>query len=334
MIGNIFETIAKVVGFGASLLALIVTVRSFMQKTPENQDLNNVIILLCSLVVIFAVTMLTQIYLYDKALSKLRDLPAKNQELSAELRHYIRIYSTITESFHNICHSHRYVELQLLDVITKMEAGIECNKDACRRYAHMFEGFIIQTCLTGISLTLSAITKNDCAVCIKIVNGQKLKTLYRDPQSYRKRKKSDYTQKGTPFIYSITENYAFRLIVDKNHKDAFFCCDDLLKHPHYPDNNRNPEWTKLYNATIVVPIRANPTGQKKGKEEYKLLGFLCCDNTHGGFANTEVLDLVSSIGDMMFNLLFLWDRFVGLAIEAGLENEIMLKYKDWIEEKK
>jgi len=116
------------------------------------------------------------------------------------------------------------------------------------------------------------------------------------------------------------------LIVDKASKETFFVCDDLEAHEKY--FNINHEWNKLYNATIVVPIQANLSGNKR-KEEMRILAFLCCDNTAGGFENKEMKDFLSATGDLLFNLFHLYDRFAQLAKEKGFTNETLREYDYW-----
>lgn len=93
--------------------------------------------------------------------------------------------------------------------------------------------------------------------------------------------------------------------------------------------NANPDWNKLYNATLVVPIQANASGNKQ-KKEMKVLGFICSDNMNGNFANKEVKDFLSSIGDLLFNLFFLYDRFAFLTKEEEFSrNEKLQQYDYW-----
>ncbi len=103
-------------------------------------------------------------------------------------------------------------------------------------------------------------------------------------------------------------------------------CDDLSQHNSY--KNRNYEWSKLYNATIVVPIQANLSGDKRNKNMV-ILGFLCCDNITGGFDRKEVKDFLAAIGDLLFNLFHLYDRLFQLMSKKGIHNDRSREYDNW-----
>lgn len=286
-----------------------------------------------SLVCIF----LIQSFLFNSHTSKLQvslgELPIKNKHLEDVnvhltniINHHIRINRITTASIHNIAHYYRYITILLRDtVIDLRKEDSETDNDQCRKICNEFERYILSL-LTSISSTLNVISSDECASCIKIINDNKVKTLYRDPASYRQRRNSDYTQNGKVFIYDISSNYAFNLIADDNSKETFFACDDLGKYSEY--YNRNPEWKKLYNATIVVPIQANLSGDKRIKKMH-LLGFLCCDNMRGGFENKEVKDFLSATGDLLYNLFILYDRFYLLSNDKELSNETLRDYDYW-----
>lgn len=279
-----------------------------------------------SLIVIF----LIQSYLFNRSISKLQkdlgSLPLENDNLTALANHYIRINSNTTNSFHNITHSYRYIYIILRDIVIELrKKDSKVTENECRKACNDFEKFILSL-LASLTSTLNVITQDECASCLKTVKNNKIKTLYRDPSSYRHRKYSDYNQKGQSFIYNIEDNYAFNLIADKNSKETFFACDDLRNHDRY--KNINTEWNKLYNATIVVPIQANLSGAKR-KKEMHIIGFLCCDNMSGGFENKEIKDFISATGDLLYNLLHLYDRFSQLASKKGFKNETLQEYDYW-----
>jgi len=240
--------------------------------------------------------------------------------------HFIRVNKSTTSSIHNITHSYRYIYILLRDIVIDLRKNdSDTTENECRKICNEFEKYILSL-LSNITSTLEVITQDECATCVKIFKNNKVKTLYRDPGSYRSRKNSDYTQKGELHVYKVADNFAFNLIADEKSKETFFACDDLVNHESY--YNINHEWNKLYDATIVVPTQANLSGDKH-KKEMHILGFLCCDNMAGGFENKEVKDFLSATGDLMYNLVHLYDRFVQLTNKRGLHNETLREYDYW-----
>lgn len=279
-----------------------------------------------ALIVIF----LLQSFLFNVNISKLQrklgELPLENKHLTEFINHYIRVNRSTTSSIHNITHSYRYIYILLRDIVIDLrKKDSKTTENECRKICNEFEKYILSL-LSNITSTFNVITQDECAACIKILKNNKVKTLYRDPDSYRARKNSDYTQKGQIFIYNVVNNFAFNLIADEASKETFFACDDLSNHDRY--FNMNHEWNKLYDATIVVPIQANLSGNKR-KKKMHILAFLCCDNMSGGFENKEVKDFLSATGDLMFNLFHIYDRFAQLAKKKGFSNETLREYDYW-----
>lgn len=280
---------------------------------------------------------LLQSFLFNNNISKLQrelgELPLEkkhltdvNEHLTDIINHYIRVNRSTTSSIHNIAHYYRYTMILLMDMVIDLrKKNSTADEDKCRKICNEFEKYLFSL-LASVTATIKVITQDECASCIKIIKNNQVKTFYRDPNSYRSRRNSDYTQNGALFVYDIADNFAFNLISDPNSKETFFACDDLEKHDRY--YNRNYDSGKLYNATIVVPIQANLSGNKR-KKEMHLLGYLCCDNMQGGFENKEVKDFLSATGDLLYNLFILFDRFYLLSNDKGFSNETLQDYGHW-----
>lgn len=330
---NLVFGICSLVGLLVTLVTLNNTLNQLDLISEQNAVYENLATIYKTLgisIVALVVIFLLQSFLFNVNISKLqRDLgklPLENENLTQYINHLIRVNRSTTNSIHNITHSYRYIYILLRDIVIDLrKSDSRTTEDECRKVCNEFDKYILSL-LANITSTFNVITEDECASCIKAVKNNKVKTLYRDPDSYRDRKNSDYTQKGQIFIYSVTDNYAFNLIADDNSKETFFTCDDLNNHDRY--HNRNHEWNNLYNATIVVPIQANLSGNKR-KKEMRLLGFLCCDNISGGFENKEVKDFLSATGDLLFNLFYLYDRFSQLTKDKGFSNEILREYDYW-----
>lgn len=332
------KTINNIFGI-CSLIGLIITVGALTTTLHQIEIISgndaaykslaeiyrNLGITIIALITIF----LIQSFLYNKKISeleaKLGELPLQNKNLTQEANHYIRLHNIVTKSLHNITHYYRYNQIALqedISVLAKYKNGISI--DRCRKTSSEFEKYMLFL-LSNITSTVNIITKDECSACIKIMKKNKVKTLYRDPNSCRERRKSDYTDDGNIFIYDVKDNYAFKIITDSNSKETFFCCDNLIDHERY--ENKNREWNRLYNATIVVPIQA----RNKEKNDINVLGFLCCDNMSGGFESKELKDYISSIGDLLYNIVHMYDIYVQLANNTGLTNEKLQRYDYWID---
>lgn len=144
--------------------------------------------------------------------------------------------------------------------------------------------------LSNIKELFDVITKDECSVCIKmIIDENNIKTLYRDPVSFRTRSLID----NKLSIFPISSNTAFEKILD-NFSESYYISNDLSAEESY--KNINSQWKKNYNAVLVVPVRI-----PIDKEKFLVYGFLCVDNINGGFDQGSI-NLLSSIGDLLFNL--------------------------------
>lgn len=261
--------------------------------------------------------------LIDKLNCDLRELPIENNLLIEELNNQILINKTIAGCTHTILHYYRNIT-NSMDIIMR---GMDITNDIVEKVIVEFEKFISLS-LTNISSTCSVLTDDQCSACIKIIKDGLIKTHYRDPISYRLRQVSDF-HGDKPFIYHVSDNYAFKLITDPNYKETSFFCDDLIENKAY--ENRNPKWEQLYNATAVVPIEIgeNIDFIKRSKSKKRVIGFLCVDNFKGGFEHRDIKDFISSFGDLLFNLYEKFDIFTEIVKEKGIENKRIQTYENW-----
>lgn len=337
---NLIFGICSLIGLIVTVFTLNITLNQIENIADNNAVYENLAtiykVLGFSIIALIAI-FLVQSFLFntniDRLNRKLGELPLENKHLkdvnehiTEVINYHIRIQRSTTDSLHTIAHYYRYITILLRDAAIDLRcAESKTTASECRKISNEFENFI-SLLLTGINSTIEVITQDECSACVKIVNADKVKTFYRDQRSYRSRKDSDYTPKGDVFIYNVADNFAFNLIADPHSKETFFACNDLKsKNDYY---NRNYGWNRLYNSTIVVPIQANLSGNKR-KKEMHLLGFLCCDNMLGGLENREIKDFLSSFGDLLYNLFVLYDRFCLLSIDKGLSNEKLQDYVYW-----
>ena len=337
---NTFFGLCSLLGLVFTLYTLVSTLNEIKLLSKENVVIANLASIyqtlswtILALIIIF----LIQSYLFNSNISKLQhqlgELPLENKHLvdvneyqTEIINHYIRVTRSTTDSIHNITHYYRYITILLRDTVIDLRKNNSVtDNNQCRKICNEFEKFMFSL-LSSTTSTLEVITQDECSTCIKLINNNKIKTFYRDSNSYRNRRDSDYTAFGQVFVYDVIDNFAFNLIADPNAKETFFVCDNLKEFKDY--YNRNFDWNKLYNATFVVPIQANLSGNKR-KKEMHILGFLCCDNMIGNLENQEVKDFLSSIGDLLYNLFIFYDRFYLLSNDKGLSNETLQNYGHW-----
>jgi hypothetical protein len=178
-----------------------------------------------------------------------------------------------------------------------------------QRTNEMFYLFLVD----NLKIMMDLLTGDKCAVTIKIVAAADsgilmIKTFMRDAVSYRARKSADSLATEYPYY----ENSAFREILS-GPKRNYFVTDNLSGESTY--SNSNPNWKKIYNATLVCPIRMQLNyDSPSDRQEFSVLGFLCVDNKNGGLDRPDCIELVASIADSMFNHFLMLDH-VAASIE-------------------
>lgn len=115
-------------------------------------------------------------------------------------------------------------------------------------------------------------------------------TYARDPQSRVRRSATD----GLPRlgIYEWTDHAAFGEVMNGSEQHGYFFSNDLKAlGPKYW--NANPRWKEFYNAIAVCALK-NPANE----DVVEAMGFLCIDNSDGGFdagACRELLECIASV---------------------------------------
>ncbi|MCR6701227.1 MAG: hypothetical protein NVV68_08810 [Dokdonella sp.] len=169
-----------------------------------------------------------------------------------------------------------------------------------RRTNEMFYLFLVD----NIKILMDIITGDKCAVTMKIVDASNanvlmMRTFMRDAASYCARRGSDSSAAEYPYY----ENTAFKEIL-AGARCNYFVSDNLSSEPTY--SNSNPNWKRLYNATLVCPIRMQLNlDEVTDRQEFSVLGFLCVDNFKGGLNRPDCIELLASIADSLFNHLLI-----------------------------
>jgi hypothetical protein len=222
----------------------------------------------------------------------------EKQKIIGELEKKLNLQLTQTYStsniVHNFCHEYRSIIGYLIE--NTQGLSLEDYLDI----KSSFQKFLLFA-LTNIKELFDILTGDACSVCIKIIVADKnVKTLSRDPVSYRMRHETDNSLPSFP----INGNTAFSIIVSDKVSDSTYVSNNLQSEEEYI--NLNGRWKKLYNACMVVPIRIS---YKDGDSvRSNVIGFLCVDNMAGNFDKSNCLNLLSAFGDMFFHLLNLYGK--------------------------
>lgn len=220
---------------------------------------------------------------YNAEKDKVLDLQEKNREL-------LRSHEVIAKAIHNICHRYR-------DVLTHFYFA-QITGDRAILNGDILPRFYVET-ITNVKEIFDVITNDSCSVCFKIIDRDNyLSTVLRDPVSGRAREAAD----NSPDLarYDYRRNTAFLKILDKEDPATYFASDDLKElHRAGRYKNDNADWQKLYNATLVAPLRF--FYDKKNRES-SVLGFICVDNFAGGLDNAAAKDLLAWFADLCFHL--------------------------------
>ncbi len=325
------EILTYVFGFSSLLgfIATIVFTVYQLSKPQVSTDFKQILLILsisegCLLVVFILLAVH-----YTGQIKNFSELEIQNNILKQEIKEKDRIRNSLVETTHNILHYYRYILYNLDQIIIKLqEAEKKVEEKEFLLILREFDEFNT-TLLSNLRSLFGFLTGDSCAICIKIVKNEKFKTLFRDNISYRKRKKMDYGVDGSPLIYDVRDNTAFRMITSPEYGQTTFLCDDLLSVSGPGKNwyvNKNMHWRNLYHACAVVPISKRILGEKNKRH---IIGFLCVDNMTGGLENQIVENYLSGIGDILYNLyekqLFVVDK----AIEKGVSHARIEAFKNW-----
>lgn len=318
MLKNIFTIITGLASLFGFTVGVIIAY--FALTSNIETEMKDIIVLLsislCTL--LFSVIF---IFAYQfKESNKIKYLPLENHKFKTELKNQSILLYYSAEYLHNISHYFRNLVCEIEDL--KEDGDFE-------QIAINFERFLI-TLTSNLRSYFSILTEDNCNVTIKLTKYEKnelskVKTLYRDPISYRKRKKSDIKDNGKKIIYDIDDNTAFKIISSPKFKDTSFLCDDLekkWKKGQY--ENKTPGWMSLYNACAVVAIN-----KRIEKNNRKIVGFICIDNDSGNLDNPMVENYLNGIADMLYVLFEKYEKLVKMALKKEIENEKIRIYADW-----
>ncbi len=317
-----------IIGSIGTFIALLIALFSYFQiKDDLTNDIATVLATFTGLSLAVVVTF----FFFTRAYAGQLDRNAKKiREFDNVVMHLFRqssISALVTQTYHNIMHHGRSLLCELSQCIEEFAASTKKvqaapddeTKKKFQKIALSIERFM---CLltSNIKVVSDAILDDDTSVTIKKVNAQNniIHTFWRDSVSERLRSVSDKTPDGSQHSYLISENTAFQLIVDPNHKQSTFFCNDLNNYPDY--NNSNPKWTEYYNSAGVVPISLSKDKKRK------IVGFLCVDGFSQNFENTVIKEVLCSYGDLLYVFFEKIHQLAEICVNGGVTNAVLEKF--------
>lgn len=284
------EASAMIVSLGAiNLILAILVVRSLMKVESAARELAQV-----------------------EPLS--REKTERIQKLEETLARSDRELDQIGSTIHNIQDQLRDRMHELLAVKESIDADDPPSTTELvdlHRTNEMFYLFVVNNLKTAMDI----LTGDNCAISIKLIaEGESgllmLKTFMRDASSYRARKGADSSAVEYPYY----ENTAFYEIMSGEQRN-YFASDNLSAETTYINSNRN--WRKLYNATLVCPIRMQMIRDEETDSlDYSVIGFVCVDNMRGGLTKPASVEFLASVTDSLYNH-FLLFTYISEAIGDG-----------------
>lgn len=339
-IQNIFFGLASLIGTGLTIFTLF----NLEKGEPDNLK---VIESLLGVILVLILTFVLSSFHYHKRLTSASNLTSRNEFLENKVIESEIIARSISEYQFNVSYFQVKLLYKLENFIQYIQPIIEdhsliddLNDEFLKKeYKNMTKDKMIDYISKEFYHQLSILTSNiesyytlvtgdKCSVTLKLIketNGIiNVKTLYRDPHSYSKRKVNDY-KNGSPQIYVASDNTAFDVIVNPSKPEVVFVNDDLnsLKEKTLYNNN-NQNWNKQYFATLVVPI--TDSYDKRGNN---LLGFLTVDNFRGKLNSDSNVNFLSLCGNLFYPIIDKFHKISNFANSKNLNNECTDRFTYW-----
>lgn len=242
--------------------------------------------------------------------------------MSADLMNYERENETViglmqlqSETIHNITHYYRSLIFSVDNVLDKINKKEAVNQKEIDYLVERNNHFLIML-TSSLQNYFSIYTDDSCSICLKILNGKEIKTLFRDPVNLKKRRQAELTCGN--HICKTTDNTAFEVITSSNIKEFYYAKNDLEnEYKKHKYKNSNPSWNNLYNATIVVPISKLNDGLK----DRNILGFLTVDNLQGYLVDETTIEFMLGISDLLYNYVYKFKTLSEYTKANNLKNE-------------
>lgn len=319
---NTLEKTLNVIFGISSVIGLLLTISgtAFLIWHKDKIDINNVLLSL-----VFNSIGLTLVFIiasrhFIKNLDSIKTVDYENKGLKIQIKDNEIFAKNTAEYFFNLMEYTQKISYTLDKANEKTVTSSLSKEDLNGVYddVHSF----MQTFSSNLHSYFTLRTKDNCAITIKIVNSKnKIKTFFRDPISYNKRRQSDF-ENGTEVVMDIKNNFGFLVITSNDYRESYYCNDNLYDDKNY--KNGNPNWKELYRATAIAPITNCQNESNK-----KILGFVCVDNFNGGLSHQAIIDFLSGASLMIYPIFEKFDKLSQYAKINNITHDRFKKYADW-----
>nr|WP_321485078.1 hypothetical protein [uncultured Draconibacterium sp.] len=296
---------ASFLGFVLTAIQLVFFFIAYFKKTEENSSLETILITTVIAIVLVNITLVFYaLYLTRKHESIINSLKFHEDQIRQEEKKVEHLNKTLEDSsklMHSLNHEFRY----LFDKFYSAMFEGDNSDSSVQKMKSDFLQFL-QFFVSNIRSYYNMLTKDNCSVYISIITetfGErfKIKTYYRDPNSYVLRHACD--QRIPEYLHS--DFTPFKSILNTTPETIYYCndCKNAIFSDWYDG------WNKHYNACISVPIRI----AIDDSDEHSYIGFITVDNFKGGFETIQAQEPLKAYADLLYNLFALYDDYCEIA---------------------
>lgn len=311
-IDGIYAHLYGIITIVSFIVALVIAVITLKKETGP--DIKDILYILVALIAILSAVLITVSIKYSSLYAISRDLINMGND-NDQLNILIKQQS---ETFHNITHYYRN-RISQLDEYKELRQHTEFVLD--NKFIHEIAernySFLILI-VTSIQNYFSNYTDDNCSVTLKLLDDDKthIQTLFRDPVNLKKRRQAERSYLNNN-SYLVSDNTAFEIITDEQFTNIYFASDNLVElYENHNYKNMNPQWFKLYNSTVVVPI-----SMLLSRNSRKIVGFITVDNFKGNLADDISLEFLFGIGDLLYNWIVKMKEFTTFAHSNHIYDE-------------
>lgn len=313
VIFNLIFGIASIIGCSTTI---VFTYMAY-SKTDTSATAEAAIVTLGVVTILFTILFVISSFYYIYKLSKVYSLEVENDTIKSQISDYEIKTKATSDYIYNLSYYQR-------QILHKLNVFLEKDKKSMKELNTIFEDLrqFFSTFTTNLQSYFTLVTADNCAITIKIVKDKKVKTFFRDAISCQARKRSDINLDGTPFIYKVSDNFAFRVITSHDYREVSYFNNDLKCDKEY--ENINVKWQELYNSTAVVPISLN-----MGDYKSEVLGFLCVDNFKGNLSHKAIEGFLCSSASLLYSVFYKLEKIITFANQNDITNDTVTLFNDW-----
>lgn len=286
----------------------------------KDEEIWKIVLLLCSSLIVLLVVLIFNTRYFSRRVTELSQIPQDYNFLREEKDRFDIVLNQISECSHIITHYYRNINARLNQILENPD---EFKEPEILENLQRFDDFLINI-TANLKSYFTLITNDNCSITIKLLNKENgyVKTFFRDPVNFKKRKDSDFYNNGK---CHYSDNTAFEIIMDEKYSNIYFSEDDLTDlHNIFQYKNPNPIWYKYYNSTLVVPI-----SMVLSSNDREIIGFLSVDNFKGNLASNANKEYLFFVADLLYCIFVTYSNVIKFAQSKGISHEKISRFANW-----